>query len=402
MKKISLLFIMLLSTLSSCLKDNDIQPSDTNLFVAPEVNRTVTQIALVDEMTIEDDVFNANLELDFYRNKAYEAGLSTQANPEYYTFMVINPNNDPNASAPLWIYLHGGAQGYFDEQGVYQTNPNQDEHSFNHEESFDDLWQTITIRTIANGQLEDNTLKRRIEEGYRILVVSYSDHDWYSGFGTTYPNNPANPNAQVNGLQATMAAIDYTADNYPTTHAWLHGTSAGSIGVWSVALSYEQEGRPITGLIGDSGAVVENIDAIFDAYLESGQLNYDASWRPEGIEEKVGYFANVNNQAHPEAQIKNFDFRATPGIWITGLADPAFAAHLPTVAEAVDAGFDNNPEYIMSGLNTAINGQIGSPHELHFLPNTGHVPTNDEGPANNLVNNFIDKVLASNPPPFGL
>jgi hypothetical protein len=110
----------------------------------------------------------------------------------------------------------------------------------------------------------------------------------------------------------------------------------------------------------------------------------------------------VNNQAHPEAQIKNFDFRATPGIWITGLADPAFAAHLPTVAEAVDAGFDNNPEYIMSGLNTAINGQIGSPHELHFLPNTGHVPTNDEGPANNLVNNFIDKVLASNPPPFGL
>jgi len=72
MKKISLLFIMLLSTLSSCLKDNDIQPSDTNLFVATEVNRTVTQIALVDEMTIDDEVFNASLELDFYRNEALE------------------------------------------------------------------------------------------------------------------------------------------------------------------------------------------------------------------------------------------------------------------------------------------------------------------------------------------
>ena len=221
---------MLLSILSSCKKDNDIQTNDTNLFVVPEVNRTVTQITLVDEMTIEDGIFNATLELDFYRNQAYEAGLSTESNPEYYTFMVINPNNNPNASAPLWIYLHGGAQGYFDEQGVYQTNPNQDEHTYNHEESFNDLWQIVTIRTIANGQLEDNTLKRRIEEGYRILVVSYSDHDWYSGFGTTYPNNPANPYAQVNGLQATMAAIDYTADNYPTTHAWLHGTSAGSIG----------------------------------------------------------------------------------------------------------------------------------------------------------------------------
>ncbi len=361
MKKISLLFIMLLSTLSSCLKDNDIQPSDTNLFVAQEVNRTVTQIALVDEMTIDDDVFNATLELDFYRNEAYEAGLSTESNPEYYTFMVINPDNNPNASAPLWIYLHGGAQGYFDELGVYQTNPNHDEHSFNHEESFDDLWQTITIRTIANGQLEDNTLKRRIEESYRILVVSYSDHDWYSGFGTTYPNNPANPNAQVNGLQATMAAIDYTADNYPTTHAWLHGTSAGAVGVWSVALSYEKKGRPITGLIGDSGAVVENFNAILDVYLESGQLNYDASWRPEGIQEKVGYFANLENQVHPKAQINTNDFRASPALWIAGLSDPALAANLNPVQESIDEGFDNNAEYLMSGLNQAIKEQPSSP-----------------------------------------
>lgn len=400
MKKISLLFIMLLSTLSSCLKDNDIQPSDTNLFVAQEVNRTVTQIALVDEMTIDDDVFNATLELDFYRNEAYEAGLSTESNPEYYTFMVINPDNNPNASAPLWIYLHGGAQGYFDELGVYQTNPNHDEHSFNHEESFDDLWQTITIRTIANGQLEDNTLKRRIEESYRILVVSYSDHDWYSGFGTTYPNNPANPNAQVNGLQATMAAIDYTADNYPTTHAWLHGTSAGAVGVWSVALSYEKEGRPITGLIDDSGAVVENFNAILDVYLESGQLNYDASWRPEGIQEKVGYFANLENQVHPKAQINTNDFRASPGLWIAGLSDPALAANLNPVQESIDEGFDNNAEYLMSGLNQAIKEQPSSPLELHFLPNTGHVPTNKEGPANDLVDNFIDRVLASNTVPF--
>jgi hypothetical protein len=29
------------------------------------------------------------------------------------------------------------------------------------------------------------------------------------------------------------------------------------------------------------------------------------------LEEKVGYFTNINNQAHPEAQIKNFDFIAT-------------------------------------------------------------------------------------------
>ena len=147
---------------TSCKKD-DIQPTDPNLFVPPTVSRTITQIALVDEMTVEDENFNINLE--FYRNEAYEAGLSTEANPEYYTFMVINPNNDSNVSAPLWVWLHGGAQGYFDELGAYQSYKTQDENSWNHEESFDDLWQNITIRTIQNGQLIDNTLKRRIQEG---------------------------------------------------------------------------------------------------------------------------------------------------------------------------------------------------------------------------------------------
>ncbi len=46
---------------TSCKKD-DIQPTDPNLFVAPTVSRTITQIALVDEMTVEDDIFNATLD----------------------------------------------------------------------------------------------------------------------------------------------------------------------------------------------------------------------------------------------------------------------------------------------------------------------------------------------------
>ena len=31
----------------------------------------------------------------------------------------------------------------------------------------------------------------------------------------------------------------------------------------------------------------------------------------------------------------------------------------------------------------------------------GHVPTNRGGPANNTVNDFVDGVMATNPPPFG-
>ena len=46
-----------------------------------------------------------------------------------------------------------------------------------------------------------------------MLVVAMSDHDQYLGMGTPYPNNRINPDAEVNGLQATMAAIDSTAAN---------------------------------------------------------------------------------------------------------------------------------------------------------------------------------------------
>ena len=64
MKKSTLLIVILVLLFTSCNED-DIQPNDTNLFVTPKVNRTVTQISLVDEMTINGGVFNATLELDF-------------------------------------------------------------------------------------------------------------------------------------------------------------------------------------------------------------------------------------------------------------------------------------------------------------------------------------------------
>ena len=86
----------------------------------------------------------------------------------------------------------------------------------------------------------DSTLTRRIQEGYRVLLVSMCDHDNYAGRGAPYPNNP-NPNGgerQVNGLQATMAAMDYTVANYPTTHVFAHGTSAGSLGVFAMSQAY--------------------------------------------------------------------------------------------------------------------------------------------------------------------
>lgn len=50
-------------------------------------------------------------EADFCRNTAYACGLSGN-----YTFMVIDPANNPGVEAPSWVYLHGGGIGYYDDQ----------------------------------------------------------------------------------------------------------------------------------------------------------------------------------------------------------------------------------------------------------------------------------------------
>ena len=148
----------------------------------------------------------------------------------------------------LWVWLHGGGTGYWDKEGIYHSTIGQDQDTMNHQEDAAKLRWHVEVRMETNqGILEDQTLKRRIEEGYRVLVVSLCDHDIYLGMGTTYPNHPTNPDAQVNGLQATMAAIDHAISSYPTTQVWAHGTSAGGHGVWGLATSYAAEGIRFRG-----------------------------------------------------------------------------------------------------------------------------------------------------------
>ena len=38
------------------------------------------------------------------------------------------------------LYLHGGGSGYFDDTGIYRAVGAQDENTWNHEETFDDLY----------------------------------------------------------------------------------------------------------------------------------------------------------------------------------------------------------------------------------------------------------------------
>ena len=364
------------------------------LAAAACIPRDTTQIVLDEERTLTN--FGLTWELDYYVNNAYECGLSGN-----YSFMVMNPAGDPDAEAPLWVFLHGGAVGYWDDQGDYYAAKNQTEDSHNHQEDFDRLIWHLEVRTLdGNGQPEDQTLVRRIQEGYRVLVVSYCDHDLYLGLGSEYPNHPSNPDAQVNGLQATMAAIDYTAATYPTTHVWAHGTSAGSAGVWGLASSYGQEGTPLTGGIADSTIMSPNYGTVVDTLAPLGQTPLAPGFESAGVTEKVKFFADPAIPAYPEAQIVDRDFRAVPVIWIGGDADPFCSGDRPPIAEAATLGL-SNCGYTFLGVSDAIANQANSPHEFHLLPATGHVPTNDPGPANDLVDAFIADVLAANPPHFG-
>jgi len=366
---------------------------DLSLWVPPA--RDIGSVVLAEEA--EEDVLvssGSTFELDFYRNPAYECGLTGN-----YTFMVVNPaNGDAADQAPLWVFLHGGGSGYFDANGDYLAVLGQTEDSWNHEETFDDLHvQQLQTRTVENGQPKDITLTRRLLEGYRVVLVSMCDHDQYSGLGTPYPNNP-NPGAEVNGMQATMAAVDYTVANYPTTHVFAHGTSAGSVGAYTLAMSFAAEGTHLTGVVSDSVLSTRQLTLIEIFAGQPGQ-QYQAGYTYAGFAEKIGFYGQLENQVHPEARIDG-GFVEVPLLFVGGIEDPVCMASQPAIPEAVAEGL-NNCEWQAESLIQTIAAQADSPHQVSLLDGEGHVPTNRVTPANDIVDTFITDILAANPPhPF--
>jgi len=360
-------------------------------YLEPEfvVDRTTSGINLTSEQ-----VFNGNgltIDIDFFRNTAYQCGVSGN-----YTFMILNPaNGDADDEAPLWVYLHGGGVGHFDEQGDYHAVLNQTADTWNTEETFPRLLEIIQSRTLNNGQPINNTLTRRIQEGYRMLVVSMCDHDLYSGLGTPYPDNP-NAGAEVNGMQATMSAVDYVVANYPTTQVWAHGTSAGSSGVYNLAMSFAAEGINLSGAVPDSIFPTPRAIPLTEAYSGEPGSPYQSGFDPEAVVDKLGFYGDLSRNAHPEARIAA-GFTDVPLLFVGGRNDPFCNHDFPAIPEAVAEGLDHNCDYYHEGLSQVITAQSGSPHQLAYIQDRGHVPTLEAGPVNTTVTTFIGDVLANNP-----
>jgi len=376
-------------------------PIDNDRFSLPIVDRDSDAVVLAQEGVVSG--LGSTWEIDFYRNLAYNCGLSGK-----YTFLVVDPRDNPGGEAPLWIHLHGGGIGYFDDQGDYHATGNQTQDTWNHEETFEDL-RKIGLRPIFenNGQLvvdeygqpTDNSLVRRLTEGYRLLVVSLSDHDLYSGIGTPYPNNPNG--GEVNGLQATMAAVDYTVANYPTTHVFAHGTSAGGAGVWNLATGYASEGTRLTGVVSDSGLASSRKRLIHAAFAGVPGYPQAADFDLDSVVDKIGVLIDDSLPFHPEAQVRT-GFDDVPILFIGGDADPFVAGNQPPIAEAAADGL-NNPDWLHDGVRQAVADQADSPHQVSIIDGAGHTPTNKPGVANDIVDDFISPILSANPPyPFDL
>ncbi len=372
---------------------------DVEITPAPDllVSRTTDQITLVESRTVSLNSSDS-WEINFYRNEAYTCGLSGN-----YTFFVMEPANNPGAEAPLWAYLHGGGYGWFDENQDYVAVKTQTQDTFNHEETFDDLINNhLVYNTMRNDEVMDSTLTRRIQEGYRVLLVSMCDHDNYSGRGAPYPNNP-NPNGgerQVNGLQATMSAMDYTVTNYPSTRVFAHGTSAGSIGVFNMSHAYAEEGIYLTAIVADSWQYTRRTFEMHETLVgvEGYVFNEGSDLRGDGMD-KIG-FPYVELGIYPEALIED-GWVEVPSMYIVGEKDPGCGGYRDDILRAIpqaEAEGLSNCGWQYDGLREVIANQSNSPHVFDLSPTGDHVETNRRNPVNDRVDIFLSDVLSTNPP----
>ena len=366
------------------------------------VKRTTAKIARVERDVIKHDKDSWTFE--FYRNKAYKCGLSGN-----YTFVVIEPRNAAGKKAPLWVYFHGGGSGHFEKDGKYITLRFQDQDTYNHEESFETLRRVNNGRPVFEGGRlanDDTTLTRRVKEGDRLLVIGYGDHDQYSGKGTPYPNNPKG--GEVNGLQASMSAVEYTVAHYPTTHIFAHGTSAGSTGAYALGFAFAQDGINLTGLILDSSINTPRRTPIGLAMVRNGskmippsslkmiERQYREKWLGayRARIEKIGVMTDPEYPFYPEAAVKA-GYTSVPMLVVAGKQDPFFGGKAPIIPEAKAAGL-GNVEWMFDGLRKAIDEQNDSPHTL-LIVKAGHVPTVKKPghPVHDDVDAFIRKAVAS-------
>jgi hypothetical protein len=237
----------------------------------PWGGRTIDESYTTDQIVLESSTVSQGHVVEFYKNRAYTCGMGG-----YQTCTIVYPEGLPlDEQRPLWVRMHGGGVGAFRPDGTYSP------------EGQIDMLDEEGANGLAGQALETGlmTKVRQHPAGFRFLMPSLCDHDVYSGVGVPEPNNPHSPDENGNtraadGLLATKAALAYTRNRVNTSHVFLQGTSAGSIGSFTVAYTLEREGIVLSGIVMDSHV----LSAAFRKIIELGCTEYE----PDLIAAKVG------------------------------------------------------------------------------------------------------------------
>lgn len=229
-------------------------PNDL-LAMCPTYSYTTDKIELAETRTV------SGYTVEFYRNKAY-----TCARKGYHTFVIAYPQNfSQNSQHSLWIRMHGGSVGAYDQNGNYLperfcSSPNAP------------CWIDEESISLLGNFLKETGLAAQVrkENSFRFLVPSMCDHDLYAGIGAVEdkynPNIDANGNKpRADGMLALRSAIDFTTQKYPSSHVFAHGTSAGSVGAGLLAITLSCEDKNLSGAVMDSGVLSTLTDSLVDA-----------------------------------------------------------------------------------------------------------------------------------------
>jgi hypothetical protein len=307
----------------------------------------------------ELDVAGITYEATLYSNAAYQCGRSGA-----FPFVVLQQSRFENEERPLWAMLRGGGVGYYDETGRYHG-----EEGYNDAEDAGTLLAMVVGYVGSDGQ-KDTFMGDRIRSGDRIALGSLCDHDLMMGLGQAYPNNPEG--GTVDGLLANLAMVEYLAADASETR--VIGQSAGSFGAWALGHELWARGLPIDGIVMDSGYLGDRALELFDLGVAS-----EYGLNPEEEAPKLGaYFTDPTLYA--ENAVRNgFD---VPIFDADDNGDPVCGGTYDTIAAAIDAGYDNNCDYLNGGLAEAIDAS-GDPatQQVHIYDGNEHIITDDAATA---------------------
>lgn len=351
--------------------------------VAPETRQTssagvsltagydTSGIALIDSATKTVD--GREWRLSYYVNSAYQCGRTGD-----FPFLVVEPSDSAGEDLPLWVMLHGGGSGYYDESGRYHGPE-----GFNDQESTSNLGSMLTRFTGQDGQ-QDTFIADRFRAGDRFVLGSLCDHDLMLGLGEPYPNNPRSADQTTDGLLANLAMLDAVrngsagVDARPTNQTWIIGTGAGSYGAYGLAHNLWLRDTPANGVILDSGILSTPKVTMLEAGVGK-QADEGTEFQLEALTTKVGpYFADQ------ELWLENtiaagFDtpFILVSEVWDNGCGGGEDAPLLP---EAQQAGYDTNCAWVQGAVQEAVN-DAGDPitQQTHVYPGSTHTASDMPG-----------------------